>query len=981
MAGFRLRAEPLAADAATAPDGSLVGPFWLPLDVFKTSELGNGVFGCFLPTAADPASYIRVREHLRQLHMAQRLARWFAKKRALERVLLWIVPRQGVDAATLLQEFFRDPELVDYRKIWGFRFALQVALVPPDGDDEGGAGGAALGGGGGGPPTRDAAFYAMIQDNREACGIDDEGGGGGGGGPPPKKKMRRPAGAMNPERLRAEVHRASHEVRLFEDAEATFRLGPGTADWSGTLLAASTVRTMLQVIMGGRASELAHLSAFPTAAGDFNCAKAFDMMFEDLWGAFAPAGAAPAACALATEYGEVRLDGGGAALVYEVPPEDFWDRGVFATKYFPKLRPSGETVAEQLEGLRVMAFLDAARPPPGGGASPSLWEVIKSAIDAERAAAPPPPSSLAGVAFMVPDGGDLRPSDDVAAPGWAYDAARRAWTGRLRDGGREFAVRTLSLVGLAAGAERVLEVEVLGDMTRARYRLVQAAAGGAHAVETRSQWRARCVRRWLTYFDECWAPGPLMSNAIASFIRHFQKVEAESGASMLWTTGPEGRGWQFTHVNLNPQLNFFAMLLDVMELIDIKVNHHNAVRALIAFKGTYKRPLDGFKKPPHMLWVGPRSAGKSFMAQSVATLMPPGAFEICSHVSDQAYYGQAPCTDTYTANRVFFFDEGDVNKLGGRGSKSVDKTGNSVEKRSTEYKEKLTSKFTLSTVLGTDENGVRRVLQFEVSNENVQVHCMNSYFDLAPAMLSRFLLMFFHQLKRLDREMGAVAAGATTDAEAALRANIRRTMQYLHYRQTQLDMLQFAGVAAEPCLAGWNLFKVRFEQVMRRHYAGLVGSDFERRMNDDADGLMRCFLNFFAVFMVFAHHESPLAGENHFRWEMLLECEKYMVPSDATCELVMSMLEEVFFSTSQRQVMSTIKDHYFPQLRHAVPRETPAASFRRWVRDGGRQPTVTLSARFGLAARPPADAISRAIVPAVVAGTGLAAADVVAQLV
>jgi len=89
---------------------------------------------------------------------------------------------------------------------------------------------------------------------------------------------------------------------------------------------------------------------------------------------------------------------------------------------------------------------------------------------------------------------------------------------------------------------------------------------------------------------------------------------------------------------------------------------------------------------------------------------------------------------------------------------------------------------------------------------------------------------------------------------------------------------------------------------MRQNYAGLVGSDFERRMNDDADTLMRCFINFYAVFMVFAHHESPFIHEDKFSWNMLVECEKYMVPSDATCDLIMSMLEEVFFSTSQRQV-------------------------------------------------------------------------------
>ena len=90
-------------------------------------------------------------------------------------------------------------------------------------------------------------------------------------------------------------------------------------------------------------------------------------------------------------------------------------------------------------------------------------------------------------------------------------------------------------------------------------------------------------------------------------------------------------------------------------------------------------------------------------------------------------------------------------KLGGRGRKVLERTQNSTEKRSTEYKERLTSKFTTSTVQGKDTNDQRRVLQFTVSNENVQIHCMNSYFDLAPAMLSRFVPLFFHQLKRVDK--------------------------------------------------------------------------------------------------------------------------------------------------------------------------------------------------------------------------------------
>ena len=71
---------------------------------------------------------------------------------------------------------------------------------------------------------------------------------------------------------------------------------------------------------------------------------------------------------------------------------------------------------------------------------------------------------------------------------------------------------------------------------------------------------------------------------------------------------------------------------------------------------------------------------------------------------------------------------------------------------------------------------------------------------------------------------------------------------------------------------------------------------------EDSGTTLRCFMNFFAVFMVFMYEGSPFAGQTKLRFEMFLECEKYMVPSDATCELIMSMMEEMFFSTSERQV-------------------------------------------------------------------------------
>jgi len=227
------------------------------------------------------------------------------------------------------------------------------------------------------------------------------------------------------------------------------------------------------------------------------------------------------------------------------------------------------------------------------------------------------------------------------------------------------------------------------------------------------------------------------------------------------------------------------------------------------------------------------------------------------------------------------------------------------------------------------------VLQFKTSNENVQVHCMNSYFDLAPAMMSRFVPMFFHQLKRVDKDLSAVVTGGATEDDDALKSSIQEALQYLHYRQMQLDMLQFVGIVREPCMVGWNTFKVRFEQVLRRHYPGLVSAEFERRM-EDADTLLRCYMNFYAVFMVFLHNKSSYVNRNEFSWDMFMECEKFLVPSDATCELVMSMLEEVFFSTSQRQVIGAIKENYFAVLARpdAVVREMPYKKYCAALRRG-----------------------------------------------
>jgi hypothetical protein len=133
---------------------------------------------------------------------------------------------------------------------------------------------------------------------------------------------------------------------------------------------------------------------------------------------------------------------------------------------------------------------------------------------------------------------------------------------------------------------------------------------------------------WL---DECWNPKHLMSNSLKETIRLFEREYEEAGTEMPFG-GHDGKGWCFTRANLNPHMNFFAMLLEMFELNDMHVNHHHAVRAMIAWKGTYK---DDHEMPPHMLWVGPPATGKSWVSGAVKDFMPSPVMVTASHITGQ----------------------------------------------------------------------------------------------------------------------------------------------------------------------------------------------------------------------------------------------------------------------------------------------------------------------------------------------------------
>ena len=75
------------------------------------------------------------------------------------------------------------------------------------------------------------------------------------------------------------------------------------------------------------------------------------------------------------------------------------------------------------------------------------------------------------------------------------------------------------------------------------------------------------------------------------------------------------------------------------------------------------------------------------------------------------------------------------------------------------------------------------------------------------------------------------------------------------------------------------------------------------------------------------------------------------------------------------QVMSTIKEAYFPILKVPVPKEVPASKLKHWIRSGAAPAALTLSRTFVMGARVDAAAMAR-IRTAVADGLGVAPASV-----
>lgn len=278
-------------------------------------------------------------------------------------------------------------------------------------------------------------------------------------------------------------------------------------------------------------------------------------------------------------------------------------------------------------------------------------------------------------------------------------------------------------------------------------------------------------------------------------------------------------------------------------------------------------------------------------------------------------------------SQVYFFDEGDARKLGiSQNLRPGEKPKNNLEHASTMYKNLMTEEESRSKVLMYDDKGNRHTRDFITVNDMVHVHCMNHYADMADAMKSRFIEFFFPHMKRIDRELSMAFSGADpAKADAALDA--QRTLQYLYYRQVQFETMQYVGILTKFPDEGWATFEGRFRNALQQHYPGAVKADMGRRM-EDAKTLVNIFMNFYAVFMVFAHSSSPYRGTKDFSYEMFLECEKFLVPSEATYELIMSMMEESFFPTPLKTVMAAIRSRWFSDLAAEEEREPTRAQRR-----------------------------------------------------
>jgi hypothetical protein len=323
---------------------------------------------------------------------------------------------------------------------------------------------------------------------------------------------------------------------------------------------------------------------------------------------------------------------------------DLADPSFFLTKRFPQFMPCGNDASGNIRGSSSMYFLEKSRVENGINHH-SVWKMLKDQVELETGFFPPP-----GPEYRTGTGEPLAVMRSTSGGIWNFslrlNCGAEPFEGisddipaRAFHSGVEYCVTKVSMDNPLTDT-RVLEMRVTRRGERAlTYRLVEE--GDVRRFERPIETKSRLLRRWMDYFDQCWQEDKLMSDALHKTIRWFKRVCDEEGTEMPFP-GDSRRGWALNKPNLNPQLNFVALLMDLAEFpLDILINHQNFVRALLCFKGVSK----GDNKPPHMMWVGAMAAGKSHLAREVVgNLMPPDILVPASNVSGQVGGGQAPHT-------------------------------------------------------------------------------------------------------------------------------------------------------------------------------------------------------------------------------------------------------------------------------------------------------------------------------------------------
>lgn len=119
---------------------SLVLVCYLGFDALTRTELNDGQLGRFRTSMGldDVDRIMYVRETLKHVSLVSRLTSLMeeAHPGAVRRVHMTAIPRAGETASDILGDFLQNPEVLDYTRLWGYRFMVELApdLTDSSGD-------------------------------------------------------------------------------------------------------------------------------------------------------------------------------------------------------------------------------------------------------------------------------------------------------------------------------------------------------------------------------------------------------------------------------------------------------------------------------------------------------------------------------------------------------------------------------------------------------------------------------------------------------------------------------------------------------------------------------------------------------------------------------------------------------------------------------------------------------------------------------